>query len=62
MQPLDIIFDGINKLSLVFLDSTTNFWSNEQRVEFAEHSEHLVGVSSSGESITKTRNDLVFHP
>ena len=61
VQPLDILLDGIDELSLVLLNSTPNLRANEQRVEFAEHAEHLVRVTSGTQAVTQSCNNLVLY-
>lgn len=45
-QDLDIFFDLNQKLDLVLLDCTSDFWSSQKSCEDLEHSEHLVGILS----------------
>jgi hypothetical protein len=40
---------------------TSDLGANKERVELGEDAEHLVGVASAAESISKARDDLVFN-
>lgn len=60
MQTFDIFLDGINELSLVFLDCATNLRSNEESIELREDSEHFIRIARCSKSVSQSRNDLVF--
>lgn len=60
MQSLNVIFDSLNQLSLVFPDGSTDVRANEQSVESREDEEHLVGILRCSELITQPSSDPGF--
>lgn len=54
MQGLNVIFDPLNELGLVFPDGTADVRAHKQGVEAREDAEHLVGVLGCAELVTET--------
>ena len=52
------MFDLLDKLSLVLLDSTLDFGHGEQRIEDLEGSEHLIGRLSLREPSPEDSSNL----
>jgi hypothetical protein len=61
-QLSDILLNGIDEASLVFLDGTANFGSDEESIELGEDPEHFLGIAGSRELIPQAGDDLIFDP
>lgn len=61
MQRLDVVFDTLNQLGLIFTYSTTNVRSYEQCIEARKDAEHFVGILCRSQLITKMCSDSSLH-
>ena len=61
VQRRDILLHIFNELSLVLANSTPNLGTDKERIEFGEHSEHLVGVLCCRQTVSQSGDDGVFN-
>ena len=61
MQRLDVVFDALDELRLVFTDGSADVRPHEQRVEAGEDAEHLVGILCSSKLVSETSSDTCLH-
>lgn len=62
MEGLDVVFDSLDQLCLIFTYGTPDVWPHKQRIEAWEDPEHLVGILCSTKLVSQPCCDAGLHP